>query len=230
MMREIIGKIIDIVLPPKEKVQASEEAPTAPVKEVKTVSLEQILGGALGEPPAEPDLRVIGLYSSVEDEKIAELTQALLYLNEMNRILPEGKEKKPVEFYINTYGGSADDMFALYDVMQQVMEETEIHTIGVGKVMSAGTLLLAAGTKGKRKIGKSCRVMIHNVAAGSFGTLPNLENELEAIKQLQDDYITAMVENTKFTRKKLEKLLNEKVNIYLDADEAIKYGLADEIM
>jgi len=229
MMRKIIGKIIDIVLPPSEKETASKEAPP-PTKEVKAVSLEQLLGGALGEPPAEPDLRVIGLYSSVEDEKIAELTQALLYLNEMNRLLPEGKEKKPVEFYINTYGGSADDMFAMYDVMQRVMEETEIHTIGVGKVMSAGTLLLAAGTKGKRKIGKSCRVMIHNVAAGSFGTLPNLENELEAIKQLQDDYITAMVENTKFTRKKLEKLLNEKVNIYLSAEEAVRYGLADEIM
>ena len=228
MMRKIISKILDAVLPPKEETASKEGA--APTKEVKTVSLEQILGGVMAEAPTEPDLRVIGLYSSVEDEKIAELTQALLYLNELNRILPEGKEKKPVEFYINTYGGSADDMFALYDVMQSVMEETEIHTIGVGKVMSAGTLLLAAGTKGKRKIGKSCRVMIHNVAAGSFGTLPNLENELEAIKQLQDDYITAMVENTKFTRKKLEKLLNEKVNIYLDADEAIKYGLADEIM
>ena len=110
------------------------------------------------------------------------------------------------------------------------MEETEIHTIGVGKVMSAGTLLLAAGTKGKRKIGKNCRVMIHNVAAGNFGNLPNLANELEAIQRLQEDYISAMVENTKFTRKKLEKLLNEKVNIYLSAEEAVKYGLADEIM
>jgi ATP-dependent Clp protease protease subunit len=230
MMRKIIGKIIDIVLPPKEKAQASDEAPPAPTKEVKAVSLEQILGGALGDPPAEPDLRVIGLYSSVEDEKVAELTQALLYLNEMNRLLPEDKERKPVEFYINTYGGSADDMFALYDVMEAVKEETEIHTIGVGKVMSAGTLLLAAGTKGKRKIGKNCRVMIHNVAAGNFGNLPNLANELEAIQRLQEDYISAMVENTKFTRKKLEKLLNEKVNIYLDAEEAVKYGLADEIM
>lgn len=231
MMRKIIGKILDIVLPPKEKVQASEEeVPPQPIKEVKAVSLEQILGGALGEAAVEPDLRVIGLYSSVEDEKVAELTQALLYLNEMNRLLPEGKEKKPVEFYINTYGGSADDMFALYDVMEAVKEETEIHTIGVGKVMSAGTLLLAAGTKGKRKIGKNCRVMIHNVAAGNFGTLPNLANELEAIQRLQEDYITAMVENTKFSRKKLEKLLNEKVNIYLDAEEAVRYGLADEIM
>lgn len=217
MIKQIVGKIVERLLPsPKAEAQV----------EPKVVNLAEMLAGA-----AEPELRVIGLYSNVEDEKIAELTQALLYLNETNKMRDKEKEEsKPVEFYINTYGGSADDMFALYDVMQKIQEETEIHTIGVGKVMSAGTLLLAAGTKGKRKIGKNCRVMIHNVAAGNFGILPNLTNELEAIQQLQDDYINAMVENTKFTRKSLQKLLNEKVNIYLSAEEAVKYGLADEIM
>lgn len=229
MIRKIIGKIVETILPPIAAEEAGKTAEDAPKAKVKTISLEELLGG--GSPTPEPELRVIGLYSTVEDEKIAELTQALLYLNETNKLRNKEKEEsKPVEFYINTYGGSADDMFALYDVMKTVMEDTEIHTIGVGKVMSAGTLLLAAGTKGKRKIGKNCRVMIHNVAAGNFGTLPVLANELEAIQQLQDDYISAMVENTKFTRKKLEKLLNEKVNIYLSAEEAVKYGLADEIM
>ena len=229
MMKKILSKILDLVLGQKgEGPPPTDGEP--PQKPSKGVTLEQILGAAAMEAPKEPDLRVIGLYSDVNDEKIAELTQALLYLSELNRLRPAKQEAKPIEFYINTYGGSADDMFALYDVMQTVKEETEIHTIGVGKVMSAGTLLLAAGTKGKRKIGRNCRVMIHNVAAGTFGNLPNLANELEAIQQLQDDYISAMVEHTKFTRKKLEKLLNEKVNIYLDADEAVKYGLADEIM
>lgn len=179
---------------------------------------------------APPELRVIGLYSEVNDEKIAEITQGLLYLNESNKARAKGVDSKPVEFYINTYGGSADDMFAMYDVMQQVMKDTEIHTFGVGKVMSAGTLLLAAGTKGHRRVGRHCRVMIHNVAAGNFGTLPNLTNELEAIQALQDTYIEAMVENTKFTRKKLEKLLSQKVNIYLTPEEVVKYGLADEIV
>lgn len=180
--------------------------------------------------PSDPDLRVIGLYSDVNDEKVAELTQAILYLNELNRLLPKDEERKPIEFYINTYGGSADAMFALYDVMNIVKKETEIHTIGVGKVMSAGTLLLVAGTKGKRKIGRNCRVMIHNVAAGTYGILPNLANELEAIQQLQDDYINALAENTKLTKKKLAKLLNEKINIYFDAEEAVRHGLADEII
>ena len=226
MIGKIIKKILNLVTVPRSQ-DASKAAPAADGDpDAKVVSLEQLLGAG----PEEPELRVIGLYSDVSDEKIAELTQAILYLNEANRMLPEGKKKKPIEFYINTYGGSADDMFALYDVMEKVKEETDIHTVGVGKVMSAGTLLLAAGTKGKRKIGKNCRIMIHNVSSGNFGILPNLANELEAIQRLQEDYITAMVENTKFTRKKLEKLLSEKVNIYLDADEAIKYGLADEIM
>lgn len=219
MIKQIIGKIV-------EKIVTKGATAQGAAPEAKVVNLSEMLGG-----PPEPELRVIGLYSSVEDEKIAELTQAILYLNETNKMRDKEKEEtKPIEFYINTYGGSADDMFAMYDVMRQVQQDTEIHTIGVGKVMSAGTLLLAAGTKGKRKIGRNCRVMIHNVAAGNFGTLPNLTNELEAIQRLQDDYINAMVENTKFTRKKLEKLLNEKVNIYLDADEAVKYGLADEVI
>ena len=219
MIKQIIGKIV-------EKIVTKGATAQGAAPEAKVVNLSEMLGG-----PPEPELRVIGLYSSVEDEKIAELTQAILYLNETNKMRDKEKEEtKPIEFYINTYGGSADDMFAMYDVMRQVQQDTEIHTIGVGKVMSAGTLLLAAGTKGKRKIGRNCRVMIHNVAAGNFGTLPNLTNELEAIQRLQDDYISAMVENTKFTRKKLEKLLNEKVNIYLDADEAVKYGLADEVI
>ena len=121
-------------------------------------------------------------------------------------------------------------MFSIYDTIRMIKEKAPVCTTGLGKVMSAGVLVLACGTKGRRRIGKNCRVMIHNVAAGNFGNLPNLANELEAIQRLQEDYISAMVENTKFTRKKLEKLLNEKVNIYLDAEEAVRYGLADEIM
>ena len=176
------------------------------------------------------DLRVIGLFSDVDQEKTAELTQLLIYLNEVNKAEKDEKKKKPIDFYISTYGGSADDMFALYDLMNIVKEDTDIKTIGLGKVMSAGVLLLAAGTKGQRRIGKNCRVMIHNVVAGNHGSLPNLTNELEAIQQLQDDYVDALVESTKLSKKKLKKILNEKVNVYLSAEEAVQYGIADIII
>ena len=189
---------------------------------------------------AEPKMRLTGIYGEINEEKCSEAVYGLKYLLN-NGIVAKAQDPEdpdsdtiltyePIQFYISTYGGSAADMFAVYDTIREIRDLCPVHTQGLGKVMSAGVLLLAAGTKGKRKIGKNCRVMIHNVAAGNFGNLPNLANELEAIQRLQEDYISAMVENTKFTRKKLEKLLNEKVNIYLDAEEAVRYGLADEIM
>jgi ATP-dependent Clp protease protease subunit len=121
-------------------------------------------------------------------------------------------------------------MFAIYDVMRQIRKDCPIHTIGLGKVMSAGVLLLAAGTKGQRKIGKNCRVMIHSVLAGSEGPLHNLESELSEIRYTQERYIQALIDETKITQKIMSKLLEKHVNIYLSAEEAIKYGIADEVI
>ena len=168
------------------------------------------------------DGRIIGLVSEVDEEKIAELLQAILFLKETGNA--------PIDFYISTYGGSADAMFCLYDMMNHVKEEMEIHTIGIGKVMSAGVLLLAAGTKGKRKISKNCRVMIHSVIAGNHGSLHNLVNEIEAIQELQESYIQGLADNTKMTKEQIKKMLERKVNIYLSAEEAIQLGIADELM
>jgi ATP-dependent Clp protease protease subunit len=181
----------------------------------------------MGSP--EPDMRVIGLFSDVAEDKVAELVHALLYLNELNRI-PKEDTKKPIKFYLSTYGGSADDMFALYDVMRLVQAETEIHTVGMGKVMSAGVLLLAAGTKGERRIGKHCRVMIHSAMAGSHGSLPNLVNELEALQQLEEEYVAALASETKMTKEEIKNMLERKVNVYLSAEEAVKLGIADIII
>lgn len=196
-------------------------------KQLSIEEQDELIQQLLGAPPKEPDLRLMGLFSDVVDEKVAELVHALLYLDETNRIR---KEDKPIGFYICTYGGSADDMFALYDVMRQVRENTEIHTVGMGKVMSAGVLLLAAGTKGKRKIGKYCRVMIHSVVGGSHGSLPNLANEMEAMQQIQKDYIEALCNETSMSKKYLKKLLERKVNVYISAEEAVELGIADIII
>ena len=190
--------------------------------------MEQLLGAM--PQPKEPDLRTIGLFTDVAEEKVAELAHALLYLNELNLLENDEEKRRPVEFYISTYGGNADDMFALYDIMRQVKKDTEIHTIGMGKVMSAGVLLLAAGTKGQRKIGKYCRVMIHSVVGGSHGSLPNLANEMEAIQQIQKDYSEALIAETNMTSKQLKELLERKVNVYLSAQEAVDLGIADIII
>ena len=197
----------------EESKENTEEAPVS--------ALEQLLGGPQNE------IRTIGLMGDVDEEKGGDLMMAILLLTELS-----GKEAPydPITMYISTYGGSADEMFGIYDVMTKAKRQCEIHTIGVGNVMSAGTLVLASGTKGKRKIGKHCRVMIHSVNSGHVGELHSIENEVKAVKHMQELYINAMAQETSMTKRQLQKLIDRKVNVYLSAEEAIEYGIADEIL
>ena len=206
---------------------SSKGAKQAPEEQKLTMIDAAALG--IQVPPPEPDLRVLGLFADVHEEKIADLVHGLLMLDGINMLVKE-EERKPIEFYISTYGGNADDMFGLYDLIRTTRETSEIHTIGLGKVMSAGVLLLSSGTKGKRKIGKNCRVMIHSVMGGNHGSLHNMMNELEAIEQLQDMYCDALIAETKLTRAKLKKMIERKVNVYLSAEEAVELGIADIII
>ena len=186
---------------------------------------EQVLQEVLGE--KKPEIRTMALFGDVDEEKALDLIIGLLSLTEFT-----GKEPPydPIKFYISTYGGSADEMFSIYDMMSILKAKCEIETIGLGKVMSAGTLLLAAGTKGKRKIGRHCRIMIHAVVAGSAGELHNMENEMKSIKHIQELYINALARETSMTKRTIQKFLDRRVNVYLTAEEAVEFGIADEII
>lgn len=178
-------------------------------------------------------MRVVGLFGDVNEQTCADVVQNLLIFSKQGEIPKNERKTKfshpPVEFYLNTHGGSASDMFAIYDMMRAAKNNCEIHTIGMGKIMSAGVLLLAAGTKGKRKIGANARVMIHSVLGGSEGPLFNLENELSEIRFVQERYTNALIKETALTKKAMKDLLERHVNIYLSAEEAVKYGIADEV-
>ena len=162
-------------------------------------------------------LRTIGLFGDLDEEKVEDICLLFFYflntqhwliqifLLECLKKLKEGEEPpkpepKPITFYVSTWGGDALGMFGIYDLMRIVREECPIETFGLGKVMSAGVLLLAAGTKGKRKIGKHCRVMMHSVRGGHVGTIHSLENEMEETRWIQKQLIQALVEETNFDR------------------------------
>ena len=163
----------------------------------------------------------------VTEDKAADLISALLVLSQTKD--EEAERADDIKLYVNTYGGSADEMFAIYDVMNFCKQHCDIQTIGLGKVMSAGTLLLAAGTKGKRYLGSHARVMLHAVNGGHVGELHNLQNEMEQMSSLQESYIQAMSNETSMTKRQIQTLINRKVNVYLSSDEAIEKGLADEV-
>ena len=180
------------------------------------------------------ELRAISLYGDLTEEKASELVYGLLILKESGRLVQQEEEVcevvDPIDFYISTYGGSAAEMFSVYDIMRFAKKDCDIHTIGLGKVFSAGTLLLAAGTKGKRKIGANCRVMLHDVISGHQGTLHNLENEVRETRWIQKTYIQLMAAETNMTEKEIKSYINRKINVYLTAQEAVELGIADEII
>ena len=216
----------------KSKEEIAEEEVSEEISEdeehsgEEQVTLMDILGGAGG--PKGPEARSIMFVGEVTEERAADLISALLVLAQTKEA--DAERAEPIKLYVSTYGGSADEMFGIYDVINFCKKFCDIETIGLGKVMSAGTLMLASGTKGKRKLGKHCRVMIHAVNAGQVGDIFNLQNELEQTVSLQDSYIQAMSNETNMTKRQIQTLINRKVNVYLTAEEAIEKGLADEIL
>ncbi len=184
-------------------------------------------------PPEKTEMRTIGLYGEIGHEKGMDAVYSLLALRETGRTidLETGEEwVKPIEFIICTGGGAASDMFAIYDTMRIVRQDCDITTMGLGEVMSAGVLLLASGTKGKRKIGANCRLMLHSVSAGHHGSIFSLENEFDEFKWVQERYFAALAAESKLKKKQIKKILDQKVNVYFDAEQAVKYGIADEII
>ncbi len=204
-------------IPPEvEEMEESEEATAA--------DLLTLLAGAAEE---NPEARSIYFSGDLNEERGAEIITALLVLSKQKN--SEG-EIDPIKLYVSTYGGAADEMFAIYDVVNHIKAQgVVIETIGLGKVMSAGTLMLACGTKGHRRVGAHTRIMIHSVAGGSMGELHSIKNELEQMNILQESYIQAMSNETEMSKKQIQNLINRKVNVYLSAEEAIEKGLADEV-
>lgn len=201
-----------------------------------------IIPAATTDSDSKFKLRTIGLIGDLDEDRASEIMYGMLSLQKTGtkQVLkhpedPESEELisvlEPFEMIVSTHGGSASDMFGIYDLMRKLKNDGfEIQTYGLGKVMSAGVLLLAAGTKGERKIGANCRVMIHAVAGGSSGAIHNLENEMDEIRHTQERYINKLVEETAMSKKYLSNLLKKKVNVYLSAQEAVDLGIADEVV
>ena len=200
---------------------------------------DELFTTLMAEPP-RPELRMTGIYGDVTEDRCSEAVYGLmaLHLTGTEKVLsdPEDEDSEiietyqPIDFIISSHGGLASDMFSVYDVIRDLRDRTPIHTKGLGKVMSAGVLLLASGTKGERRIGKYCRVMIHGVMAGQHGYLADVENEFKETRAIQRMYVKALSDETNMSETYVRKLMNRKTNVYLDAEEAVKLGIADIIL
>lgn len=164
--------------------------------------------------------RIVVLHGEINEAMIATIIAQLFHLASINL--------KPIHLVISTYGGSVDEMFALYDTIKFL--PCPVHTIALGKVMSAGVLLLASGTKGKRMIGRSSRIMIHPVIGTTSGNVFEVVGDTNEHVQLQEQMVAAISRETKTPKSELEKIMKTGHDVYLRPTRAIQLGIADVII
>ena len=133
---------------------------------------------------------------------------------------------KDIQLYINSPGGSVYDGLAIYDTMQYI--KPDVQTIGIGLQASMGAFLLSSGAKGKRFVLPNARVMIHKPSSGTQGMVTDQEISLRESVRMKELLAKVIAKNT---GQKLDKVKADmERDHWMSADEAVKYGLADEMI
>lgn len=163
--------------------------------------------------------RIVFLVGEINPSSASRVMMQMLYLENQRR-------NQEINFYINSPGGVVDDTLALYDTMRFL--SSPIATYCIGRAYSGGSVLLTAGTKGRRFILPHAKVMIHQPYGGITGQAEDIRLQAEQIiksKQLLTDIIA------KHTGQSAAQVKEDSErDKYFDAEEAKAYGLVDEVL
>ena len=163
--------------------------------------------------------RIIFMGTAINDQ-VANIIQAqLLFLASVDA-------KKDIQIYINSPGGSVYAGLGIYDTMQFITPD--VATICTGMAASMGAVLLCAGEKGKRSGLKHSRVMIHQPMGGAQGQASDIEITAREILKLKDELYQIIAEHSNTDVEKVRE--DSDRDYWMKADEALKYGMIDEIL
>lgn len=163
--------------------------------------------------------RIIFLGTPINDQVANLIIAQLLYLDHED---PE----KDINLYVHCPGGIISSGLAIYDTMQLI--RPDVSTICVGLAASMGTLVLAAGAKGKRYALPNSTIHMHQAVGGAQGQAADIEIAAREIMRLQDLIRNILV---KHTGQLLDKIIHDTDrDFYLNAEQAVEYGLIDEIL
>ncbi|MBF0709953.1 ATP-dependent Clp endopeptidase proteolytic subunit ClpP [Gemella sp. GL1.1] len=163
--------------------------------------------------------RIVILGSEVNSQVANSIVSQLLFLEAQD---PD----KEIYFYINSPGGSVTAGFAIYDTMQHI--KCDVVTICMGMAASMGAFLLAGGTVGKRYCLPHAEVMIHQPLGGAQGQATEIEIAARHILRTKARLNKILSERTGQTIKAIER--DTERDNYMTAEEALAYGLVDEVM
>ena len=163
--------------------------------------------------------RIVFLGGTVTDDLANLVTAQLLFLESED---PE----REINMYINSPGGSVTAGLAIYDTMQFV--KPPVSTLCVGQAASMGSLLLAAGAKGKRYALPHSRILIHQVSGGFEGQASDIEILAREALRLREILNEILAHHTGQNVKKIEKDTDR--DNFMSAAQAVEYGLIDEVI
>ena len=150
-----------------------------------------------------------------------------VFIEDMTKAQSTSQPIIPV--YIDSYGGDVYALMAMIDIVK--LSDKPVATICMGKAMSCGAVLLACGTKGHRYISPNATVMIHDVSSFSEGKSEEIKSDAAETERLQKMFYKILDKECERKDGYFDKLVFNKgrSNLYLDAEQCLKHGLADEI-
>lgn len=175
--------------------------------------------------------RIVMLNSDVNDHSANLIVAQMLFLESQNA-------EEPINFYINSPGGSVTAGLAIYDTMQFI--NAPVSTIVMGQAASMGSFLAQAGEPGMRYVLPNSRTMIHRVSSGTPGTKGSVH-----VQELEMEDIKRHFEESKFLNERLTQLYVEhntagktfdelfetmKFDTFLTAEQAVENGFADKVV
>ena len=162
--------------------------------------------------------RIIILTGEIDDNTANIVVAQLLYLDSINN--------NDISLYINSPGGSITAGMAIYDTMNFI--KSDVSTICLGMAASMGAFLFSSGTKGKRYCLPNSEVMIHQPLGGASGQATEIKIAAEHILKIKEKLNKILASNTNKDIKTIE--IDTERDNYLSSEEALQYGLIDQIL
>lgn len=165
--------------------------------------------------------RIVMLNGQVDDGSANVVVAQLLFLESQN---PE----KPINFYINSPGGVITSGMSIYDTMQFI--KSPVHTMVMGQACSMGSFLAQAGEPGQRKLLPNARTMIHQPSGGAQGMASDIEIRYKEIQYLKENLTKLYVKHNTANKTYEDFERDMDRDFFMNAEEAVAYGLADTIV
>ena len=164
--------------------------------------------------------RIIFLGTPISDDIANAVMAQLLCLQQMDA-------ERDIEIYINSPGGSFTALTAIYDTMRYI--KPDVRTVCLGQAASAAAVILAAGTKGKRLALPNSRILIHQPATeGGYGQSSDIEIQAREILRIRSLMEQMLSEDTGKTMEEISRDIER--DKYLTAEQALEYGIIDEVL